>query len=211
MIIVIDYGMGNLRSIEKALVKLNAEFIFSKKAEDLKVATHIILPGVGFFEEGMNNLKKLNLIPALNKEIFVKKKPFLGICLGMQLLFNRSEEGSGIKGLGLIDGDIIKFRFEPELKLKIPHIGWNTVFNGDDIKIKIFKGIDNNSDFYFVHGYHAILNKQINCAYTDYGYNFVSAIQKDNIYGIQFHPEKSQKKGLKLIKNFISIPIEAVQ
>ncbi len=205
MIIVISYGMGNLRSIEKALVKLNTEFKVSNTGKDIEAATHLILPGVGFFEEGMNNLRKLGLIDLLNNEVLKKRKPFLGICLGMQLLFNSSEEGGLIKGLGFIDGDVKKFKFNKELKLKIPHVGWNEVFGESMSNISLFNNIEQHSNFYFVHSYHATLNENINHCYTDYGYNFVSVVQKDNIYGTQFHPEKSQKKGLEILKNFIEL------
>jgi len=203
MIVIIDYGMGNLRSIEKALRKINADFIISNKIEDIESATHLILPGVGFFEEGMKNLEKLKLLEVIKSQVINKKKPILGICLGMQLLFKDSEEGN-VNGIGLIDGHVKKFKFETS-ELKIPHVGWNEVFGGDFSKIKIFKGIEEHSNFYFVHSYYAILNEKVQCSFTDYGSNFISAIQKENIYGTQFHPEKSQRKGLEILKNFVSI------
>lgn len=204
MIVIINYGLGNLRSLEKALAKVGADFIVSSKAEDIKKASHLILPGVGFFKEGMDNLKKLGLIEVLKEEILIKKKPVLGICLGMQLLFKTSEEGGLIPGLGFIDGEVKKFKF-PDKNLKIPHIGWNRIFGDSLEKIEIFKGLEQDSSFYFIHSYHAVLNEKIDCVYTDYGYDFVSAIQKDNIFATQFHPEKSQQKGIQIIKNFISI------
>lgn len=205
MIVVIDYGMGNLRSIEKALTKIKGEFRISNKKEDIESATHIILPGVGFFEEGMKNLKELNLVPILNQEVVEKKKPLIGICLGMQLLFKTSEEGGLVKGLGFIDGHIKRFNFDKQLKLKVPHIGWNEVFGDGMSHIPIFKDIEPHTNFYFVHSYYAILHENANYTYTDYGYPFVSAVQKDNIYGTQFHPEKSQKKGLRILENFIGL------
>lgn len=204
MIVIIDYGMGNLMSISKALDKLEIEFKISNKIEDIETATHIILPGVGFFEEGMRNLKKLELIDVLRKEVLIKKKFLLGICLGMQLLFKTSEEGGLIKGLGFIEGEVKRFKFKNN-ELKIPHIGWNRIFGKDLFEIPILQGIDQNSNFYFVHSYHPVLHEKIKCLFTDYGYNFVSVIQKDNIFATQFHPEKSQKKGLQLIRNFASL------
>jgi len=206
MIVVIDYNMGNLCSVEKALLKINAEYKISNKKEDIEAATHIILPGVGFFKEGMKNLNELNLIDILKQEGIVKKKPLLGICLGMQLLFKASEEGGNVKGLGFIDGDVKKFRFKDN-KLKIPHVGWNEIFGKDMANIRIMENIKEHSNFYFVHSYHAVLNEKINCCYTDYGYDFVSFVNKDNIYGAQFHPEKSQKKGLELLKNFVELKV----
>jgi imidazole glycerol-phosphate synthase subunit HisH len=211
MIFVIDYGMGNLCSIEKALKKIDVDYIISNDKKLMKKATHIILPGVGYFEYGMKNLNKLGMIEALREEVLVKKKPLLGICLGMQLLFNKSEEGNPIDGLGFVDGNIKKFSFDKKncAKLKIPHIGWNNVLRGNDNRsdIAIFAGIDDDSNFFFVHSYHAVLNKKemAEIALTDYGYPFVSVVQKENIYGTQFHPEKSQKKGLKILENFASI------
>jgi glutamine amidotransferase len=202
MIVVIDYGMGNLRSISKALKKINADFIISNKVKDIKSATHLILPGVGFFEEGIKNLREFGLIDILKEEVLVNKKPFLGICLGMQLLFKTSEEGGLIQGLGFIDGEVVRFKFNNN-ELKIPHIGWNRIFGKDLFEIPIFQGIDPDSNFYFVHSYHPVLHEKIKCVFTDYGYNFVSAIQKENIFATQFHPEKSQKKGLQIIKNFV--------
>jgi len=203
MIVVIDYKMGNMRSIEKALAKLNAEFKISNKKEDIEAATHIILPGVGFFEEGMNNLRKLNLIEPLKKAA-ADGKFFLGICLGMQLLFKTSEEALNMpaQGLGLLNGHVKKFN---TTNLKIPHVGWNEVFGDNMSDIPLFKGVEAHTNFYFVHSYHAELSEDMPHTYTDYGFNFVSAVQKENICGTQFHPEKSQKKGLQVLKNFIEL------
>ncbi len=205
MIAVVDYGMGNLRSIEKAMSILNADFIISNHKSDIESASHIILPGVGFFRNGMENLIKLGLVEVLTKEVLIKGKYLLGICLGMQLLFSVSEEGENVTGLNFINGRIVKFDFNEYLKLKVPHIGWNEVFGDDISSMSTFNDIEPYSNFYFLHSYHAAIGKEITCAYTDYGYNFVSAIQTNNIYGTQFHPEKSQKKGLRLLSNFIRL------
>ncbi len=198
MIAVIDYGMGNVRSIEKALDKINAEYLITRTPEGLDKATHILLPGVGHFELGMKNLETSGFVIALNEQVIKKKKPFLGICLGMQLLFKKSEEAPGIPGLGFIDGEVKKFK---DIPYKIPHIGWNE----SRIKegVKLFEGIENDTNFYFIHSYHATLSEDIPHATTDYGYDFVSAVEKGNILGTQFHPEKSQKKGLQILKNFV--------
>lgn len=202
MIVVVDYGMGNLRSVEKALKKLGKDCVISGKEEDFAEATHIILPGVGFFKEGMANLKSRGIDKVLEREVIEKKKPLLGICLGMQLLLKTGQEGGNNNGLGFIDGDVMRFSFIGK-GLKIPHVGWNNVMNVS--QMEIFNGIPENTDFYFVHSYHAKLNEKIIHAETDYGYNFPSAINKGNIFGVQFHPEKSQKYGILLLKNFCEL------
>lgn len=204
MIVVADYGMGNLRSIEKALSRIGKKFVISRKREDFASATHIILPGVGNFREGMSNLKKMGLDKILEKEVILNKKPILGICLGMQLLFKTGQESGMNNGLGFIEGDVIKFSFNGSKKLKIPHIGWNDVY-GNLEKMDIFWGIPEHTDFYFVHSYHAKINEPVIFAETEYGNSFVSAVMKENIFGVQFHPEKSQKYGLELLKNFSDI------
>ena len=125
--------------------------------------------------------------------------------MGMQLLFKNSEEDGFVEGLGFVEGVVRKFSFNSDEGLKVPHMGWNNIFGEKFDAINIFEGVEENSNFYFVHSYHALLSEEISCVYTDYGYDFVSALQKDNIYGTQFHPEKSQKEGLKIIKNFIQL------
>jgi len=205
LVMIIDYGMGNMRSIEKALAALKADFIISGAREDLRKATHIILPGVGYFAEGMKNLQKLDIISALSEEVLGKNKFLLGICLGMQILFNTSEEGGLIPGLGYINGDIRRFRFENGSSLKVPHIGWNEVYSTDMGNVVVLKDIEPATNFYFIHSYHAVLHEEIPHACTDYGYPFVSVVQKNTVFGTQFHPEKSQKKGLALLNNFISL------
>lgn len=201
MLCVIDYGMGNLNSVAKALWKLQLPYFVSPRPEDTAKATHLILPGVGFFAEGMKNLQKRGWITILQQELLTNHKPLLGICLGMQLLFDSSEEGGEkVPGLGFIKGKIIRFRCK-DPHYKIPHVGWNDVFGGKDASL--LKGIEDYTDFYFVHSYHAVPEENIVCAYTNYEYDFVSLVQKHNICGAQFHPEKSQKKGFQLLENFV--------
>ena len=205
-IAVIDYGMGNLRSVSKALETVGAETEVTKNPEIIARAKGIVLPGVGAFSSGMENLKKLNIIPALF-ETFKKKKPFLGICLGLQLLFSESEEYGVHRGLDIIKGKIKRFNGS----LKVPHMGWNQVKTSSQKsevrkeKTEIFEGIPDNSYFYFVHSYYVEPeDKNDILATTDYGIEFVSAIQRDNIFGVQFHPEKSGDIGLQFLKNFLS-------
>jgi len=200
---VINFGMGNLCSIDKALTKIGANHVIINDKEELKKATHIILPGVGFFAEGMNNLRKMEFVDPLKYEVFENKKPLLGICLGMQLLFEKSEEGGDIPGLGFIKGEVRKFRFKSNENLKIPHVGWNKVSGSQLKEIDVLHGIPDETFFYFVHSYHVILNSDCKKCHTTYGYDFVSAVQEHNIFGTQFHPEKSQKMGLTVLKNFI--------
>ena len=205
MICIIDYKLGNIRSLVKAFNSMNGNVIVSNKYSDIKESSKLVLPGVGSFKKGMEHLRDYDLVSVLKEEVLIGNKPFLGICLGMQLLFKNSEEDGLVEGLGFIDGEIRKFDFNSGADFKIPHMGWNNIFGGKFDSIEIFKGIEESANFYFVHSYHALLGEVLDCVYTDYGYNFVSAIQKDNIYGTQFHPEKSQKEGLKIIKNFIQL------
>lgn len=205
MICIINYQLGNICSLVKAFNKMGGEIVISNKYSDIKKAEKLVLPGVGSFGKGMENLKKFDLISVLKEQVLMGNKPFLGICLGMQLLFRNSEEDGFVEGLGIINGEVKRFNFDSVSGLKIPHMGWNNIFGENFSSIKIFQGVEENSNFYFVHSYHVSLSEDINCVYSDYGYNFVSAIQKNNIYGTQFHPEKSQKEGLKIISNFIMI------
>ena len=199
MIIIIDYGMGNLHSVYKAFERLGSEVKISNNLEDIKKADKIILPGVGNFKKGMENLRKLNLIKPLNQRATEDKTPILGICLGMQLLTKHSEEGD-CDGLGWFNAVTRKFNLRKEFK--VPHMGWNSI--NIEKNDKIFEGIEPNSKFYFVHSFYVeCLEEKDILAYTEHDKNFVSAIQKDNIYGMQFHPEKSHESGLKILKNFI--------
>ena len=204
MIVVIDYGMGNLRSVQKAFEKFCSSVIVSASAKDILRADKIILPGVGAFKIAMNELKKRGLIDPI-KESIEKGKPFLGICLGLQLLFSESEEGGRIKGLDIIKGKVK--RFKEKDGLKIPHIGWNTIRGkGQGTRDKVMNKIPDKSYMYFVHSYYvAPKDKGVILCETDYGENFTSGVRKDNIYGFQFHPEKSQSAGLKIVENFVNL------
>ncbi len=205
MVAVIDYGVSNLKSVVNALEFLGAEVFIAKKAGDLKKAERIILPGVGTFSEGMGNLKKMKLIEPLKQEVIKNKKPFLGICLGMQLLADSGCEGETIKGLGWIKGKVKKFEIN---NLKVPHTGW------DDLEIKkwsyLFRGIEEDKNFYFVHSYYFDAEeKNVISATCEYGKKFPAALQKENIFAAQFHPEKSQQNGLKILENYLSFESNA--
>ncbi|MCX5749324.1 MAG: imidazole glycerol phosphate synthase subunit HisH [Candidatus Saganbacteria bacterium] len=197
-IAIIDYGAGNLRSVQKALEKLGCDSSITDDIKTIDSAKGIILPGVGAFDPAMNELKKKSLLGAIISNI-AKKKPFLGLCLGMQLLFDESEEGKE-SGLGVIKGKVRRFNFTSR-GLKIPHMGWNEI----DISkpSPIFKGLDSKLKMYFVHSYYCVPSDEKDIlARTDYGTPFVSAVSKDNTFALQFHPEKSGDAGLKILKNF---------
>jgi glutamine amidotransferase len=204
MIVIIDYGMGNLRSISKAFERINIKTLISAKKEDIDNADKLILPGVGHFGNGMNNLHNLDIIELLLKKVTIDKVPILGICLGLQLFTKYSEEGN-VNGLGLINGKTIRFDFANQGdNLKVPHMGWNTI----QIKKenKLLDSINEEELFYFVHSYHITCHDKSDIlTSTTYGYEFTSGIQKDNIFGTQFHPEKSHSIGLKMLFNFSSI------
>lgn len=196
--------MGNLRSVQKAFEKIGCSAIISNDHNTIKSASKIILPGVGAFKDGMLHLNELGLIDILNEEVINNKKPFLGICLGMQLITKKSYEHGETNGLAWIDAEVIKFNFLSHDKiLKIPHVGWNNVhYKNENI---LFKDIPNSSDFYFVHSYHLQAYEDIVTSTTDYGFDFISSIKKENIYALQFHPEKSQTAGLKILENFVNL------
>jgi glutamine amidotransferase len=202
MIVIVNYGLGNLESIKNMLKKVGFESVISSNPEEIRKASKLILPGVGAFDNGMNNLHDFRIIPVLEEGVFEKKIPILGICLGMQLFTKRSEEGK-MPGLGWIDGETIRFQFnEEKRKLRIPHMGWNIV----EIRQRdpLFEEMYSEPRFYFVHSYHVICRSEEDVlTQTFYGYEFVSSVRKENIYGVQFHPEKSHKFGMKLLDNFV--------
>jgi glutamine amidotransferase len=198
-IVIIDYGLGNLRSVSKALEAVGAKVEVTNDPDKISKAKAIVLPGVGAFQRGMENLCRINVLPFLVKAI-KDGKPFLGICLGLQLLFTESEEYGVHRGLDIIKGRVKRF----ESNMKVPHMGWNSIeFKVSSSKFKVFDGIPSKSYFYFVHSYYAEpQDEAIVVATTEYGQEFVSAVNKNNIWGVQFHPEKSAKLGLKLLENF---------
>lgn len=201
MIVIVDYKMGNLGSITNIIKKVGHSSIVTSDIGQISKADKIILPGVGSFDKAMENLKDLNLIEVLNQKALIEKVPVLGICLGMQLLTKSSEEGN-VDGLGWIDAKTVKFQLSDYSNLKIPHMGWNEV----QLPQKHILCDDMYQDprFYFVHSYHAVCESDANILMTThFGYDFTSGIVKDNIIGVQFHPEKSHKFGMKLFKNFI--------
>ncbi len=200
-IVIVDYGCGNMRSVVKACQRIGSQVIVSSDRNEIEQADKIILPGVGHFKNGMTKLESYGLVEILNYKVLDRKIPILGICLGMQLFTQHSEEGS-VNGLGWLNARTIKMITENE-KLKVPHIGWNSV------KILKYNTLISNSDddagFYFVHSYHVVCSDFSDVlSTTQYGIEFVSGVLKDNILGVQFHPEKSHKIGLKLLQNFIN-------
>ncbi len=201
-VMIIDYGMGNLQSVYRTFEECGAEVFISNDPGSLKLATHIILPGVGTFSDAMKNLKNLNWPVAIVNEV-KNGKPLLGICLGMQLLAEKGYENEETDGLGLIKGQVIKLKPQSS-EIRIPHVGWNEVHQ--KVKNKLFSNIPDNSDFYFVHSYHFVPESDSNIlSTTPYCNSFVSSVYCNKIFGVQFHPEKSGKFGFQVIKNFLSI------
>jgi imidazole glycerol-phosphate synthase subunit HisH len=198
---IIDYGMGNIKSVFNAVKTIESSCKVISNPELISKATHIILPGVGSFPDGINNLRENGWIDALKEEVQINKKPFLGICIGMQLLADKGYEKGITDGLGFVHGKVIRIQNEAN-SYRLPHIGWN------DISILkkslLFNGINSHSDFYFIHSYHLVPeNNEIISSICNYGIDFAASIEFDNIFATQFHPEKSQRMGLKLIKNFL--------
>lgn len=199
MVAIIDYGMGNVASVQKALNFLNIESIITNDHSIIKDSSVILLPGVGSFAQGMINLQEFNLVEILNNEIIIHKKPFLGICLGMQLIMQKGNEPYECSGLGWIKGEVKKFNTS---NISIPHMGWNNI---DVLNDTYFNKLT-SQDFYFIHSYHVeVSNIQHVAATVNYGQDVVASIQKDNIFATQFHPEKSQNNGLTLLKTFFEL------
>ena len=201
MIAIIDYGVGNLFSLKSSFCAIGQEVKVTDNADEIRNADKIILPGVGAFEDAVKKLKNTGLDLVLKEEA-AKGKPVMGICLGMQMLFERSFEYGCHEGLGLIKGDIIPFEGEIDSSLKIPHIGWNALEIKEDLPV--FKYIKNGDHVYFVHSYFAAVTDET-IAKCEYGTVFTAAVGKDNIYGCQFHPEKSGQVGLNILKGFCEL------
>lgn len=201
MIVIIDYGMGNIHSVKKALELCGAKVKVSNDPLDMRSAKKLILPGVGAFGDALRELERQDLVELIKDEV-KNKKPFLGICLGMQLLFEKSEEEDRLKGLGVIKGEVKRF---PDSSLVVPHMGWNQLSQKKE-NCPLLKGIADNSSVYFCHSYYPQpKDEDLVAATTDYGMNFASVLWQDNIYGAQFHPEKSQGVGLKMLENFVHL------
>ena len=205
MITVIDYGMGNLHSVRKALEVVGANAKVSSCAKDILKADKIVFPGVGSFGEAMKELSKRKLVKPI-KDAIAAGKPFLGLCLGLQLLFENSEEAPGVKGLGILEGEVKRFKLKG---LKVPHMGWNQIVRGaacGALQGKILKDVPGGSYMYFVHSYYIKpKDRKVVLTTTNYGIDFASGVCKDNVYALQFHPEKSQATGLKILKNFVRL------
>lgn len=201
-IVVIDYGMGNLRSVVNAFSSVGADVEIARSPHDLVSCRGIVLPGVGAFRDGMVRLTDNGWIDALEVEVMDRKKPFLGLCLGMQLMGSRGTEHGAAEGLGWIPGDVLRLR-EADRSLRIPHIGWNDV--SSKVDSRLFRELSDGV-FYFLHSYHLRPEHEGATAATcQYGDEFVAAVESENLFGAQFHPEKSQKDGLKILQNFASV------
>jgi glutamine amidotransferase len=193
---IIDYGMGNLASVQKALKKINIESVVTNDIDLIGSSKYMILPGVGSFAQGMEHLEKLNLVKTVQEQVLEHKKPFFGICLGMQLIAKTGTEPVVTNGLGLIDGQVLKIE---EPGLRVPHLGWNTLIAKKDSFFSEY----NDRDFYFIHSYHFKVSDIEKVAATvSYGSEYVAAIEFENIHATQFHPEKSQAFGLAMLKKF---------
>lgn len=207
--VIVDYGMGNLRSIEHKLLKMGVDVRIGATPDVLAGADALILPGVGHFVEGMRNLHAQNLLPALETAVRQRRIPLLGICLGMQLLMNRSEEGDAA-GLGWVPGHVQRFVFDADKRHPVPHIGWRPL----QIKAPahpLFRGVKPDQRFYFVHSYHVVCRREGDVIATaEYGAPFTAALQHKNIVGVQFHPEKSHRDGMIIFENFFRMMREGL-
>jgi imidazole glycerol-phosphate synthase subunit HisH len=195
---IVDYGMGNLRSVGNAFARLGAKAVVTRKADEIRKASAIVLPGVGAFGRCVENLRKFELFDVIKEEITSGKR-YLGICLGLQILFETSEEAPGVSGMGVLKGTVARFRGT----MKVPHMGWNSIREARESRM--MKGIGKGAHFYFVHSFYPAPLEDVAATWTDYGISFVSAIEKDNLFACQFHPEKSQSVGLHLLSNFIEL------
>ncbi len=204
MVAIIDYDAGNIKSVEKAVAFLGKEAVITRKPEEILRADHVILPGVGNFGDAMKKLEKYGLIPVI-REVIEKQIPFLGICLGLQLLFNKSDESPGVGGLGILEGEIK--RIPGKEGLKIPHIGWNSLsFPREG---RLYQGLLEETYVYFVHSYYLeAKEKEIVTATTEYGVTIHASIERGNVFACQFHPEKSSETGLKILDNFLKMKRE---
>lgn len=204
MVAIIDYDAGNIKSVEKAIQFLGEEAVITRNAEEILRASHVILPGVGAFGDAMEKLQKYDLIPVI-QEVVKRQIPFLGICLGLQLFFESSEETPGVEGLGILKGKIKRIPDKDDLK--IPHIGWNSLRYPN--KGKLYQGIREESYVYFVHSYYLEAEEaEIVMAETEYGTKIHASVEKGNVFACQFHPEKSSTVGLKILENFLKISKE---
>jgi glutamine amidotransferase len=202
MIVIINSGLGNIASVWNMILKVGGQAIISDQKEDILKASKLILPGVGAFDHGINQLKSLDLLSVIHDQALAGI-PLLGICLGMQLLSRGSEEGN-LPGLGLINAEFHRFSFPQPCQLRVPHVGWNI------IKVKkttpLLADSEEEQRFYFTHSYHAVCSRETDIlTYTEYGYAFPSSYADGNIYGVQFHPEKSHRFGMGLMKNFVEM------
>jgi glutamine amidotransferase len=201
--VIVDYGTGNLYSILRCLDRLGVAGKVTSDPKDIERCRRIILPGVGHFAKAFTSLKRLGLVEALDEAVLGKRRPVLGVCLGMELLANKSSEGNS-EGLGWIEGEVVRFDIENKIKFKVPHIGWNQISKRRECPL--LKGIEDGSEFYFLHAYHfKPADPFVIAAETQYEHAFPSIIHKDNIFGVQYHAEKSRDSGLRLMKNFVEL------
>ena len=201
MITIVDYDMGNSRSVVNMLQRIGFKAEITRDHKKLESAEKLILPGVGSFDTAMKNLEHFELKELLDRKALIEKVPFLGICLGMQILTNSSEEGN-LSGLGWIEGSASKFKSDNDIK--VPHMGWNYIQPSSNSRL--CKNLEDNSRFYFVHSYYVQVNEEEHSSMkTNYSLEFDSGIEKDNIFGVQFHPEKSHKFGMQILKNFAEL------
>ena len=200
MIAIIDYDAGNIKSVEKALQYLGEEAVITRDAGEILMADKVVLPGVGAFGDAMEKLNRYGLVPVIH-EVVEKGIPFLGICLGLQLMFESSEEAPGVEGLGLLKGKIV--RIPEENGLKVPHMGWNSLSFPKEGRL--FAGIPENSYVYFVHSYYLQAEEDIVTATAEYGVTIHASVEKGNVFACQFHPEKSSHTGLTILKNFVEL------